>query len=78
VANETNQTDWSVVIEHTVNTLPDGFKHRHALLTALHKVVPTDHPQFPAVKDLLHSLNDHLVGQREFPFSTSTTGGKKP
>jgi hypothetical protein len=71
--HETNAPGWSVIIDHVLSTLPEGFSDRHRLVKALSDVTPHDHPSLAVIKELRFGLDHHLTALRDLPLQESVT-----
>ncbi|HTH49913.1 MAG TPA: hypothetical protein VMB21_20535 [Candidatus Limnocylindria bacterium] len=65
----------SRLADHIVGTLPDSVAGRRALLTDLAEALPRTNGKRAAVLTVLATLDQHVLAQREFPFSEPPTDG---
>ncbi len=64
-----NPNTYNLLADHIVGTLPDSVAGRRALLTNLAETLPRTNEKRAAVLTVLATLDQHVIAQREFPFS---------
>lgn len=67
-----NSSEWLVVTDHLIGSLPDSINSRRAVLTALVALMPDQCPYRVPVRQILATLDKHIIDQREFAFVATT------
>lgn len=77
-----NSHMYDLLADHIVGTLPDSVAGRRILLTNLAETLPRTNEKRAAVLTVLATLDQHVIAQREFPFSeppfTAATASTEP
>lgn len=65
-----------VLARHSLANLPDSMSERRQVLEALLELLPRHHENRQEVRNLLSTLDQHLLLQRELPFGGPAKGAR--